>query len=227
MTAIFLCKKNKFGYCKRTKKNFLIPLIIFCIIFLFIAFVADKKIFDNAIIQSKFVINNMINCAITAAVDEAIKKNNIESSDFCSVNSNNNQINSVVTNTVLINKFCNELAVCIPQEFLKLGYGQIKIPLGAIFSSVSGFNLFNTLGPCVKIRIVPAGNALIDYETKFISAGINQTNFQIWLNVRFNSQIVNPLQKKEIVFQKKVPLVNTIINGSVPNAYIDGKNLLK
>ena len=226
MAAIFLYnhRRNKKLYRREHSFGFfLLILIVFCIIFLCIA---DKKIFEHAILQSKFVINNMINSALANAVDKIIEQENLTCTDFCNVILENGKINSMVANTILINKFCNKLAVSVHNEFLKLGPGEIKIPFGSIFSSLSGINLFNTLGPNFKIKVIPVGNALVDYETKFISAGINQTNFQIWLNVRFNSYVVNLLQKKSIVFQKKIPLVNTIINGTVPNAYIDGKKFL-
>ena len=222
MAAIFLCRnKPKMYYRKRNHHLFLVAMIIFCAIFLYLA---DKKIFECAIAQSQFVINNMINSALENAVSKIVEADNLTSTDFCNVNSDNGKINSMAANTILINKFCNKLAVSMHDEFLKLGSGVIKIPFGAIFSTLSGINLFNTVGPNFKIKIMPIGNALVDYQTKFTSAGINQTNFQIWLNVKFNSCIVNLFEKKYITFQKKIPLVNTIINGAVPNAYIDGKS---
>ena len=113
-----------------------------------------------------------------------------------------------------------------PAEFLKSGASQIDCSIGSLFSSITGINFFNTAGPKFKINVVPIGNALVDYETKFISAGINQTNFQVWLDIKFNSQVINPLNQKKFVFKKKIPLINTIINGTVPNTYIGTKNLL-
>ncbi len=171
---------------------------------------------ESAIIESKFIINNQINLAIHHAVSQLTTKNCLTSDNFCNINVEDGKIISLSANTILINEFCSQLAISIPNEFLNLGTNSIKIPIGAIISSLCGINFFNFMGPSITIKMMPNGNALIDYESKFISAGINQTNFQIWLDVKFFCQVVNPIIRKQITFRKKIPLINTIINGDVP-----------
>lgn len=212
-------------YNRNHKFNFVLLVTVFFLLGTFL--IVDKKIFEEAIVQSKFVVNNRINLVIYNAVKNITKKNNLTTDNFCNINLVEGRISSLSANTILINEFCSKLAVSIPDEFSKQGASQVKIPIGAVLSSLFGITFFNTLGPCLKIKMVPVGDALIDYETKFISAGINQTNFQVWLDVKFHSQIVNPFQRKQMIFRKKIPLINTIINGAVPNAYIDSKSLFE
>lgn len=201
-------------------------LFLISVIILLLA--VNQKIFNKIIVQSRFVINNKINLAINNSVYNLTKKNNLTTNDFYSIILNEGQINFLSANTILINKFCSQLAVRIPNEFLKSGANQIDFCIGALFSSLTGLNFFNTMGPKFKINIIPIGDTLVDYETKFLSAGVNQTNFQVWLNIRFNSQVINPLNKKKFVFKKKLSLINIIINGAVPDTYVKPKarNLL-
>ena len=201
------------------KKKFpILKLIFFAVIALLIysLFITDKFLLESAIIESKFIINNQINLAIHNAVSNLTKKNHLTTDNFCNINVEDGKIVSLSANTILINEFCSNLAVSIPTEFINLGANYIKIPFGTIISSFCGINFFNFMGPIITIKMLPVGNALIDYESKFIGAGINQTNFQIWLDVKFYCQVINPLIRKQITFKKKIPLVNTIINGNVP-----------
>ena len=220
------CKK-KF----RNRKKFCFGKLIFVIAMLFVVFVfllLNKKIFDEILVQSEPTIKNKINLAIDSAVSNFVKKNRLTTSDFYNINLDGGQINFFSVNNILINKFCCKLAVYIPNEFLKNSKSnEINFCLGTFLTSSLGINFLNLTWPNIKIKILPVGSALIDYETKFLNAGINQTNFQVWLKVKFNSQIINPLNKEKFVFTKKIFLVNTLINGRIPDAYINGKNFLK
>ena len=219
--------KKKF----RNRKKFCFGKLIFVIAMLFVVFIfllLNKKIFDEILIQLEPTINNKINLAIDSAVSDFVKKNRLTTSDFYNINFDGGQINFFSVNNILINKFCCKLAVYIPDKFLKDSKSnEINFCLGTFITSSLGINFLNLTWPNIKIKILPIGSTLIDYETKLINAGINQTNFQVWLKIKFNSQIINPLNRKKFVFTKKIFLVNTLINGRVPDAYINGKNFLK
>ena len=64
------------------------------------------------------------------------------------------------------------------------------------------------------------GSAEVDYETEFISAGINQTNYKIWLTVDITVSLANPLYSKRVNMTRKIMLVDTIIKGEVPSNYL-------
>ena len=68
---------------------------------------------------------------------------------------------------------------------------------------------------------MPSKEALVNYNTEFNSVGINQSNFKIWIDINTTVRIINPLQKKEIEFNRKVMIVDTVINGVVPENYMN------
>ena len=194
----------------------------------FCLWILNKKILDEILMQSESVITNKINLALNHAVTNFIKANNLTTKKFFYMTVHDGQINFFSANNILIDELCCKLAIYIPKEFLNdEKNSQISFGLGTLITSILGINFFNFSGPKIKIRVYPIGNALVDYETRFKSAGINQTNFQVWLKVKFNSQIISPFNKKKFVFAKRIFLVNTIINGQVPQAYINSKNLPK
>jgi len=66
----------------------------------------------------------------------------------------------------------------------------------------------------------PIGDATADYETSMTQAGVNQVNFQVWINVHTTVSIVNPLWSKDLEITRKLTLVNTVFNGEIPKTYI-------
>jgi sporulation protein YunB len=92
----------------------------------------------------------------------------------------------------------------------------IAVPIGML----TGIPILAGLGPEFSVNIIPAGEAKVEYETSFTSAGINQINFQVWLVVSTNMRIVVPLQEETIPISRRVPLVNTVFAGVVPEGMI-------
>lgn len=209
---------------KRRKRNsFFIFKVIVAIVILTLLFIwLDKKLFYNAIIQAKFEINNQFNQAINKSMCDVIKQKQLVSNDFYTESNNSNgQLKSLATNTILLNQLCSQLAIDIPKNFAS--YEFIEIPIGSVICSMLGVNYFSNYGPMIKLRVLPMSNVSIDFDSKFTEAGVNQTNFQIWLNINFNARIVNPLQSQDMNLKKRVAIVNTIINGQVPNTFLKGR----
>ena len=73
----------------------------------------------------------------------------------------------------------------------------------------------------ISFKLMEHGSAYVDYDTSFESAGINQTNFKIWINVMINVRIVNPLVSKSVEVQRKIMLIDTVIKGDIPMGYLN------
>ena len=66
---------------------------------------------------------------------------------------------------------------------------------------------------------MPMGAVKVDYETAFSSVGINQINYKIWLSVKMELRIVNPLYQEELTLSRKIMLADLVFSGRVPNHY--------
>ena len=67
----------------------------------------------------------------------------------------------------------------------------------------------------------PIGYTETKYISDFTSAGINQTNHKISMEVITNVRIIIPLNSKDIEVKKQVPISETIIVGRVPESSIN------
>ncbi len=206
--------KSRKGLKKKQIKLYILivfTLVVVAVIMLFSAL--DSRFFPAAVNIATINAQASINQFINESVDQVMSKLSLKSEDFYTKSlDNNGKINSLSANTLLINDICGKLAVEISNRLISEKPEVVSIPIGSLL----GINVLANIGPDYKVEILNSGRTSVDYETQFVSAGINQINFQIWLKVESSIQIVNPMQNKELVITRKVALVNTIINGDVP-----------
>lgn len=202
---------------RRRRRFFAIAAVLLIPVVLMLAFsFLDERflptVIEVASLESKNTINRAVNQA-TRVVSEAM---DLRSGDFYfkSVDENG-KLEALTVNTVLVNEVCVLLSEELTESFHEVQYQEISVPLGTIL----GIKSLANMGPKYPFTVMPVGEAIVDYESSFTSAGINQVNFQIWLNIEATMKIANPLQSQTIVITRKVPLVNTIINGEVPSIY--------
>ena len=160
---------------------------------------------------------NSINASIDHSLQKIAAQNTLDASDFFSVTTDaNGMVNALSVNTVLVNDLCSRLAVAISEELTHIGKQTVHIPIATLLN----WRAFANTGPTMPITVLPVGNAVVDFETTFESVGINQINFQLWLNVASSVRVVNPVQNHDVAVSRKIALVNTVFSGQVPETYM-------
>ncbi len=196
-------------------------LLILAIIVGFIYFFAlqfEKEVLPTAIKVSQKYATNMISQEISKSVEKVIKDENLSTSDFF-IKTTDSKTNNIYleVDTMLINRICSLISLELSNRLKNINDTKIEMPVGVF----SGISAFSELGPSFTVYISSIGDAKVDYETNFQSVGINQINFQAYLNVEASVSIINPMYKKDIDISRKLMLLNTVFNGQVPNTYLD------
>lgn len=119
----------------------------------------------------------------------------------------------VQSDTIKLNYIAAELATECNKEMSDMNNATIKVPFGWL----SNKSAFYNLGPKITTEIEPIGNISTNYESKFESAGINQTRHKIYLNVVAKIRLKLPLQNQDIEVDAQIPVSDTIIVGKIPN----------
>ena len=189
--------------------TFLLLVIFFVISVAYIHFVMpiSVKICQKYAITS---INNIIQNSLYSS------SKNIKSEDFILRSDNNGRLEYLSVNSMIVNNICAETASTVSQNLNNLTTSKIRLPLGVF----TGLPILSHFGPSTTIRLQPIGDATADYETSMTQAGVNQVNFQVWINVHTTVSIVNPLWSKDLEITRKLTLVNTVFNGEIPKTYI-------
>ena len=198
------------GFFKTARNiTFLLLIIFFVISIAYIRFVMpiSVKICQKYAITS---INNIIQNSMYSA------SKNIKSEDFILRSDNNGRLEYLSVNSIIVNNICAETASTVSQNLNNLTTSKIRLPLGVF----TGLPILSHFGPSTTIRLQPIGDATADYETSMTQAGVNQVNFQVWINVHTTVSIVNPLWSKDLEIARKLTLVNTVFNGEIPKTYI-------
>lgn len=189
--------------------TFLLLIIFFVISVAYIHFVMpiSVKICQKYAITS---INNIIQNSLYSS------SKNIKSEDFILRSDNNGRLEYLSVNSMIVNNICAETASTVSQNLNNLTTSKIRLPLGVF----TGLPILSHFGPSTTIRLQPIGDATADYETSMTQAGVNQVNFQVWINVHTTVSIVNPLWSKDLEITRKLTLVNTVFNSEIPKTYI-------
>ena len=198
------------GFFKTARNiTFLLLIIFFVISVAYIHFVMpiSVKICQKYAITS---INNIIQNSLYSS------SKNIKSEDFILRSDNNGRLEYLSVNSMIVNNICAETASTVSQNLNNLTTSKIRLPLGVF----TGPPILSHFGPSTTIRLQPIGDATADYETSMTQAGVNQVNFQVWINVHTTVSIVNPLWSKDLEITRKLTLVNTVFNGEIPKTYI-------
>ncbi|MCL2854837.1 MAG: sporulation protein YunB [Defluviitaleaceae bacterium] len=198
---------------KSVKRAFALSLIALVGVVYLFTMVANRSIIPAIIVianqRSVMLVNEVINQSLLATIAQF----NLVSEDFFTMRTEENgQLSHLAVDTILINQVAALLAVDISRQLASDDAESIRVPLGML----TGIPMLAGVGPDIAVNIIPMGEARVEYRTSFTSAGINQINFQVWLYVETQMRIVIPLQQEVVPVSRRVPLVNTVFAGEVP-----------
>ncbi|SQB90855.1 sporulation protein YunB [Clostridium paraputrificum] len=209
------------NYYTKPKKTEFKPIIL-VIISILLVFILSIILYDKRIYPA---VLQVAESSIKADTVECISKTSMELFDeefnydemIIIDKDNEGNINMIRANTVKLNYLTSRLSIRCNEELQKMGEVGVEVPLGWMTDN----SAFYEFGPDINVKIDPIGNMKVSYESKFESAGINQTRHKIYLNVEARVRMKIPLNSKEQVVTCQIPVAETIIVGKTPNTAID------
>lgn len=121
-------------------------------------------------------------------------------------------VRAMQADTAQISRMQAELTLRIQQQLDGVAV-RIGVPVGTLLHS----NLLRELGPRIYVRFAFASAAECRLDTRFESAGINQTVFEVWLIAQ---TVIRPLTAERwepIRTEVSFCVVQMVIAGAVPN----------
>lgn len=238
-------KRKIYLFKKKNKSKLLIIailILIFCI-WLSLKFINSKVnpiLLDYAELESRKLASIVINNAIAKNVTENINidelfiitrdsENEIKTIDFNPITVN--KILTKVTNSVQINlKYIEQGKVelldlntdeLIDYDINKLKQGIIyELPTGVIF----GNSFLANIGPLIPVKFNLVGDIISYINTKVTDYGINNAVVEINIVLELKEQVILPFITNKISIKTSIPVAIKLIQGSVPNYYLNGIN---
>jgi len=203
---------------KRAWLRLIIILILLSVLAALTQRYMDERLFPQAAKLAEVRGQAAVNASIDRSVQNIILSSGLTAHDFYTVTTGEGgRVNSITVNTVLLNRISAAFASELSRQLSEIPPQRVSVPSGALF----GVRLLANVGPPYSVEVLPIADMSVDYETSFTSAGINQTQFQVWLTVRCEMRIANPPMESTVVIERKVAVVNTVFSGEVPSWMLD------
>lgn len=235
--------KRKIVMKQPKKRNIIIAIfIIFLTSLIFFLNYINKKISPIILNYAELEVRKLSSVIISSAVNTASKNINFEEM-FIVAKDNNGEIRTIDFNPIKVNELLVLVTETIQSNLKKIEEGDIdgldltsssylgsvdKLKNGVIFEIPSGLvfgnSFFSNLGPKVPVKISLIGDIFSEISTKVTNYGINNALIEIRINLKVNEQVFLPVASSKIEITTSIPLSLKLIQGTVPNYYLNGIN---
>lgn len=190
--------------------------LIICIALVFVLLIYDvgPLVFTYAKSTAETIVLDAANTAVLNVLNE----NDIVYSDISNVSRNNEgTITGIEIDTVTVNKLKSLISNEITDLVSKNTFYNLKIPIGTLFGNeyTTGF------GPRVTFKMQLTETALLDFESKFEQAGINNILHQIIINIKISVNILMLGYTKGFSVSTSAIAAQTVIAGEVPDSFTE------
>ena len=160
--------------------------------------------------------------AVNEAVLEELSNNQDMYKDIVKLERlENGELTALISDMEKINKLKSRVGLAIQSKFSGFKDKKIQIPLGTL----TGIEMISGIGPGIPMKISLTGNVSTEFKSSFHAAGINQTIYQIYLDIHTRIAIIVPGCTCAENFDTNALVSETIILGSVPKVYSNNGKL--
>ena len=114
-----------------------------------------------------------------------------------------------------MNILAADCAEAAQERIAQMGDQGISIPIGTI----TGISFLAGKGPSLKVTFSPAGSVQSEFNSEFVSSGINQTLYRVNLLLTASVRLVMPGVSETISVRAEAAIAESIIVGDVPEVY--------
>ena len=207
--------KIKFRY------RFLIGSIctILSIILIFVFF--SNCVNPVMIATSESKIRSLTARAVNNAVQTVISETNAYD-DLIEITTNEEgKIVLIQAKSLVANQLSKEISKVASQNLDLISSEGISIPLGTL----SGISIFVGLGPQITFQVMAISTIQSSFYSEFTSAGINQTNHRIYINLKTTVNLILPTATRTVVVNTYILICEAILIGDIPSTYLNSSSL--
>lgn len=223
----------------KIKNSILIILLLIISIFLAFKFINLKVnpiLLDYANMEGRKLASIIIN--------DAVSKNfkNINIDELFIVTKDNEEIKSIDFNPIIVNQLLTSTTTLIQTNLKYLEQGKIellnlntealidyntdKLRQGIIYEIPSGVIFGNSflanIGPKIPVRFSIVGDIISYVNNNVTDYGINNALIEVNVVLELSIQLILPFVTDKIDIQTSIPVALKLIQGTVPNYYLNG-----
>lgn len=236
--------KRKFSFFKK-KINFVIFIVIILIIMIvlilnFISLKVNPVLLDYAQMEARKIASIIINDAVNQKITNDIDVEEL----FIITRDTNNEVKTIDFNPIIVNQILTETTILVQSNlrYLEQGkvdmlnltnnalidYNQDKLKQGIIYEIPSGVIFGNSflanIGPKIPVKFSLVGDIVGYINTNVTDYGINNALIEVNIVLELSEQVILPFVSEKITIDTTIPVALKLIQGSVPNYYLNGLN---
>lgn len=199
----------------RLKTKLIIAAVVFLLVF------AAAMFLNNAANVMISVSSASMRALNTRAVNEAVDSafGNTSYSDIVTITyDSSGDVAAVTADSSKINAISRNTAYLTQSALERLSADGTMIPLGAF----TGIEALSGYGRSVCVKVVPVISVECNFVSRFSQAGINQTIHSVYIDVVTDITIVLAARTERVFATAEVLVCESIINGKIPEVYLQG-----
>lgn len=206
----------------RASRKFLLAVLFLLALLAFSLVSLEQKIRPVALTVAEYECRDLCIHTMQNAVNKTIEERPELYQELYDVQRDSTgQIVSVACDTLRMNQLQNDLEETLSKALDSLARAQLKVPLGTL----TGVQALAGLGPELTVHAVPLSNVESRVESRFSSAGVNQTKLEV--NMTFTVEMCALLAgaQAQTTVSSEVCVAQMLIVGQVPQFYAQGGDL--
>ncbi len=219
MRRMHLRKKVKCKKINNLSKKLLLIFIIFIIMLLNLHFY-KVQLLPLLMNYAENKIQEVASSIVTNSLNEKLLST-LKTEELFIIKRDNGEIKTIDFNPVTINKIIID-SLTVTRKLLNKNSNMLKnkIPIGSIFDNP----LFNGKGPKITIVYEITNDLSANLNNKITPYGINNVVIETFVNMELVFNIVLPMSTKKVKSNVNIPISIKIIEGEVPDYYLNGYN---
>ena len=197
--------------------SLIVVFLIIALIFIYFAACVNPVIVET----SEAKIKSSTSRAVNSAVQTVINGTNVYDDIIEIILDDEGKIKLIQVNSLSVNKLSKEISAVANQNIDLISSQGVTIPLGTL----SGIGVFVGIGPDITFRVTAISTIQSKFESEFISAGINQTNHRIYLNLETTVDLIMPTVNKTVIINSHILICEAILVGEIPSTYLNSDSL--
>ena len=164
--------------------------------------------------KAKCAAKNKANVILNSAVSEAFAEVNTDKFIKIATDSDNS-VTSINTDTGELNRIKTQIYDSIKKYSIDSDNATVYIPVGSLTNNP----MLQGLGHKIPVKIHFDTTLQLDFSDSLKDAGINQVYYEVSVIATANFDVVSAIMISETSVTTKIPIVQTLIAGTVPSSY--------
>ena len=209
---------------KKRKRRKAIALLCFFSTFFVCCFVYVYCVVNPVVIEAtRHAVFSLSTSAVSDAIYDVLSEENVTYEDLINVDyAEDGSIALISLQSIRLNLIARKFYQVAQVYLDNMGKKGLDVAVGTF----TGLPFLSGVGPSINLKLTPIGAMTSTFESKFTSAGINQTNHSVYIHLYASVSMILPAYTATIDSVTEMLVAESVIVGKVPQVYLGSSGVL-